>query len=224
MRKAFSLFSLFAILGLSAPAAHALTINAADCYSSTGCNVITGSVIVSITNASDVPPMDVGRVFVEITNNTNGFLGELALYYTGGLPNPTAIENFQSVVGSVAAPTISYGAPNGTGSGLSQTLNFSFDYSTSNAGGGVARFQPGEKISFYLDSTATNLMAASFTNAAYMHVQGLPGGASAKLQACTAASTDPDCTPGQRDVPEPTSMALLGIGLFGAGIVARRRQ
>jgi len=223
MRKAFSLFSLVAVLGFSAPSAHALTINVADCFSNTGCNVITGNVVVNITNAADVPPMDIGRVFVEITNNTNGFLGELSLFYAGGLPNPTSIENFQSVIGSVAAPTISYGAPNGTGSGLTQTLNFSFDYSTSNAGGGVDRFQPGEKISFYLDA-APNLTASAFTNAAYMHVQGLPGNVSAKLQACVEGSTDPDCNPRDRDVPEPTSMALLGVGLLGAGVVARRKR
>ena len=66
--------------------------------------------------------------------------------------------------------------------------------------------------------------AASFTNAAYMHIQGLPGGTSAKLQACTGGSTDPDCTPGERDVPEPASMALLGLGLIGAGVVSRRKQ
>ena len=110
MRKAFFLFSLVAVLGLSAPAADALTINVADCFSDTGCGVITGSMTVNITNAIDVPPMDLGRVFVEITNNTNGFIGELALFYAGGLPNPTSIETSSPLIGSVAQPTISYGA------------------------------------------------------------------------------------------------------------------
>jgi hypothetical protein len=224
MRKAFLSFSIVAVLGLSAPAADALTINVADCFSTTGCDVITGAIVVNLNPALDAPPSDVGRVFIEITNNTNGFLAELSLFYAGGLPNPTSIENFSSLIGTVAAPTISYGAPNGTGSGLTQTLNFSFNYQTNNAGGGVNRFQPGEKISFFLDA-ATELSAASFSNAAYMHVQGLPGNVSAKLQACVAGSTDPDCNPTtDRDIPEPATMTLLGLGMLGAALVARRKR
>ena len=38
---------------------------------------------------------------------------------------------------------------------------------------------------------------------------------------CARAAVSP--VPAQ-DVPEPTSMALLGLGLFGAGVVGRRKR
>lgn len=215
---------LGAVLAFSlagATSARAATIVVGDCYTG-GCNVLTGSVLVNVTNAADAGPNDIGRVYVEITNNTNGFISELGLFYAGGFPNPTSIEGFQQLVGAVEKPEIGYGSPNGLGN-ISQTLNFSFEYATSNSGNGAKRFNAGEKIGFYLDS-ASNLFAASFTNAAYAHVQAIgTSEQSAKIQAC--GPNDPDCNGGGGDpVPEPATLAIFGLGLLGAGAVRRRTR
>ena len=112
---------------------------------------------------------EVGRVFVEITNNTNGFITEFGAVlrrwvFPSRPTSRTSLARWLSRRSPIKTRT-------GTGGGLTQTLNFSFDYATSNAGGG--RFDAGEKISFYLNA-GPDLTASSFADAAYMHIQGIP--------------------------------------------------
>ncbi len=93
----------------------------------------------------------------------------------------------------------------------SSAFDFEMQFGTSNAGGGLARLEPGESMSFFI--TGTGLTESSFLamsdgtpRQAMIHLQGIPGGQSGKL------------TP----VPEPASLAALGIG--AAALLRRRKK
>ncbi|QYK52133.1 MAG: PEP-CTERM sorting domain-containing protein [Fimbriimonadaceae bacterium] len=93
------------------------------------------------------------------------------------------------------------------------TYDFTLNFGTSAANGGVARLNPGESVEFLLEGAGLN--ANSFNayssggtpQLGLVHIQGLANGQSAKL--------------GAEAVPEPATMAALaGLGLA----VARRRK
>ncbi|AMY12921.1 PEP-CTERM motif [Luteitalea pratensis] len=203
-------------IGGLATTANAATIYIGDCYTG-ACGTLTGSVRVDLTQWS------ADQTRLVITNNTNGFIDELGLFYTGGLPANTIIAAFSALTGTVAQPSLSFAPTQNDNSG--QALNVGFDYQNSNQGGG--RFEAGEAVQFNLDSATANIniLANLFTNLGFAHIQAIaPGGGSAKITACVAPDANCDNIPDTPDVPEPTVMALLGLGLFSAGLARRRKQ
>jgi hypothetical protein len=189
-----------------------------------------GDVIVTIADAG-------GNVSITVTNNSAGYVKDLLLNY-----NPNAdlagatIANYSDGSFDVSQPSVSYSALQGF------AIDFGFQSANNNAG----RFGPGESVTFDLDATAA--LAASGFN----HLGGDPAGddyyAAAHVIDVTAignciggsakigdtnggyvggggnvTSCDERPIPPQVSVPEPATLAMLGLGLAALGSSRRRK-
>lgn len=124
--------------------------------------------------------------------------------------------NVDPAVGAIATTAIGgkttafQGATVGSATDAGTSFDFSIDFGTSNAGGGIQRLNSGDSIT--LQMVGTGLTVANFdaySNGgtpvqALLHLQGIAGGLSSKLG------------PGE-SVPEPATIAVLaGLGLAAA--------
>jgi hypothetical protein len=124
-------------------------------------------------------------------------------------------------VGSFTNPTISRGnqnaqdIPGGGDSGKGFDILFSF--STSNAGGGIARFNGSDSVSYTITGSGITKDSFSFMNSAPNNVVAANIGAHLALGGANsefAASV----------VPLPAAVWLLGSGLIGVAVIRRKRK
>lgn len=193
-----------ALLLMSAASANAAPITIGACYTG-DCLNLTGTISLTITaDSSNENSGDDDLKFV-IANNTNGFIDQLGLFYSGGLSGAPVIEGFVGT-GGTSEPTVSLAECNTDNS--SQGLNVCFNFRQPNR----TRFDAGDTVTFFLDSNSAGLSASSFAStAAFAHINEIAGGRG------SAKTTD------IVRVPEPGILLLMGSGMLGA-VIARRRK
>ena len=187
--------------------ADAAPITISECYSG-ACGSLTGSVVVTITDDTLNQNAGGDDIKVVIQNLTNGFVDEIGLRYSGGLPGLPTIESF-TPSHSTGQPSITLALCQNDNTG--QSLNVCFDFPNGNP----SRLKAGQSVTFFLDSNSVSYDADLFVSGfGYAHVLGLSEGGSARI-------IDP---PTRNQAPEPASMLLLGSGVAAFTAWRRRRR
>ena len=167
-------------------------------------NFYSGSDLVMTLTTSGTTTFQLNFVYAPAGAGT-AFVNDVLMQNTGGatLANST-FTNLGSEVG-----TASYNAA-GYESG---PWNWKISFPTA-GNPGSNRFLEGESHTWKIESTGLNDWAFGQT-----HINAFLDGKSVKLDACLDGT--PNCNPAQ--VPEPATLALLGLGLAGLGFARRRK-
>jgi len=174
------------------------------CLAGGDCGNLTGSVSVTVLDNGN-------NLDFSIQNNTNGDLDYLRFFNTP-IPTGTAqITNFVENTGTVGTATASFGA------GTDASLAYNVDVQFSNPN--VARFNPGDAVSFTLGSSSGFNLNVSDISPVLAHVISLTiGGQSVKL-----TTGGGGVSAGGLSVPEPASLALFGLAALAAARRNRRK-
>lgn len=215
LRKVAVSLAIFAVVALGS----AFTVNADPInftltgpdFSGNG-HAVAGSLTVVIANSG------ANTVTFTITNNTDGFVDEL---YLNNLLAPLAGTGFACVnctaIGGNLAIDFGSNAFKADGDGFFDVL-ITFPTSGSN------RLDTGESITFTM--TATGLTSDSFVDWSCDTCQGAGGNGPFRIAAhvqSTASSGGQSVWISEGELPEPTSMLLLGTGLLGVAARIRKR-
>jgi hypothetical protein len=173
-------------------------------------NAVAGSLTILITNSGT------DTVTFTITNNTDGDVDEI---YLNNLLAPLAATGFACVdctaIGGALGIDFGDDAYKADGDGF-------FDIRISLPQAGANRLASGESITFTM--TATNLTSDSFLDWSCDTCQGAGGNGPFRVAAHVIST---DSSGGGSvwisEVPEPTSMFLLGSGLLGIAAGLRKR-
>lgn len=137
--------------------------------------------------------------FISAPDGGDAFINDLFLVGPGG--------TFSAAAGQDTFAVASYDS---TGLGDGNAFNWMLDFPQAN---NASRFTVGESFAWSIGGTDPDSWDTSL-----LHINAFLNGNSIKLDGCVRGTDR--CTP----VPEPATLALLGIGLVGAGIARRRRK